>query len=538
MTEERLSFSTDQVVICLGVVKNNADPAQHGRCQIFVPSIDNKDYQVDDLPWAQYVSPFGGTTANFQVGREKHSIPGVHSYGWWAIPKNGAQVLCGFLEGDPNVRFYMGSFFLPELNRTLPSAIDPLKTEIDESGQYPQEQIPYMLANLGEASLGPDDVHYKVRGGYDRSISHPSNKNKDKPRDNGYYDKPLEAAKADSQMHVFATPGKHFMLFSDIDEYCRIRIKTTEGTQIIFDDTNERIYISTAKGRNWVELDEGNGKMYFYSTSKINFHSENDFNIYSSSNVNIVAKNRINIESQERAVKIQAKMNVELLSREANLKLSASRDIHVKNFNGPRAEAVEEKQVCNLPPWSGQPLSLVRDYAEEAGSETSNIYLNAAQEIHERADDGSIMITAKRNVHTKAIEGDVGVQGMNVAVKAGKKIGVVSTDDIVVSSGQNLELNANGVAAMIAPATTVTGIATLGLGGSEIVASTSIGLGGVTGSKSNVNVNTTVADSAEEVTSQDVQPLMVVPQHDSTAGWVRDEDEGQCKTPRNPKYQG
>ena len=44
-----------------------------------------------------------------------------------------------------------------------------------------------------------------------------------------------------------------------------------------------------------------------------------------------------------------------------------------------------------------------------------------------------------------------------------------------------------------------------------------------------------VADSAETVDSDDIQQKMVVPKHES---WTRDEDEANCKTPRNPKYQG
>lgn len=109
---------------CIGIVKNNADPAQHGRLQIYIPSIDSPDYDLEDLSWAIYVTPFGGSTADFKAGREQSDIPGVSSYGFWAIPKVGAQVLCGFLEGDPTVRYWMGCMYVPEMNRTLPQSIE------------------------------------------------------------------------------------------------------------------------------------------------------------------------------------------------------------------------------------------------------------------------------------------------------------------------------------------------------------------------------------------------------------------------------
>ena len=318
--------------MCVGMVKDNADPAQHGRLKVYIPSIDSKDFNVVDLPWAIYCSPFGGTTADFPVGREGDKVAGASSYGFWAIPKNGAQVLIGFLEGDPNIRFWMGCFFQPELNRTMPQSINnpPLSSEIDESGMWPQATMTHYAKNLGEAGLDPNSKHWKTRGGFERSISYPENKTKNKPTTDGYFPKPLEKGKSDSQSIALTSPGRHYISMHDVDEFCRMRFKTTAGSQIIMDDTNERIYISTAMGRNWIEIDEGSGKIYFYTAAKFNIHSENDLNLYSSENINIVAKKRVNIQSEERAVKIQSKMNTEILSTDANVKIAASRDLHLK----------------------------------------------------------------------------------------------------------------------------------------------------------------------------------------------------------------
>ena len=331
---------------CIGIVKNNADEAQHGRLQIFIPSIDSLNYELEDLPWASYISPFGGTTVDFKAGRGQSTIPGVSAYGFWAIPKTNAQVLCGFMEGDPNVRFWMGCMYMPELNRTMPSNIDPLKTEIDESGVYPQQEIPHYAINLKDAGLDPGTMHYRTRGGYERSVSHPSNKNKNKPTDNGYAPKPHQTDKADSQAICLTSPGRHYFVMSDVDEYCRIRLKTTEGSQIIFDDTNERIYISTAKGRNWVELDETNGRIYIYSDSKVNIRSKNDINMYSDENINIVANKRVNIRSETRSVNLRAKYDIRGLSTHADIMWTASRDIHLKTFNGPKVPPLPVEKIC------------------------------------------------------------------------------------------------------------------------------------------------------------------------------------------------
>ena len=113
------SNSKSNFTMSIGIVKNNADPAEDGRLQIYIPSIDSKSYDLEDLTWATYVSPFGGTVANLKVGREKTEIPGMSSYGFWAIPKIGAQVICGFLESDPSSRFWFGCIYVPEANRTM-----------------------------------------------------------------------------------------------------------------------------------------------------------------------------------------------------------------------------------------------------------------------------------------------------------------------------------------------------------------------------------------------------------------------------------
>jgi len=497
--------------MCLGIVKDNSDPSQCGKLKAYIPSIDSKDFNVEDLPWCTYCTPFGGTTQDAIVGRDSTKISGGSAYGFWAIPKVGAQVLIGFLEGEPNVRFWMGCFYMPELNRTMPQSINspPISSEIDESGLIPQAVMPHYKKNLGEAGLGPDDKHWKTRGGFERSVSYPENKTKNKPTTDGYFPKPLEPSKTDSQTIALTSPGRHFISFQDIDEFCRTRWKTTEGTQIILDDTNERIYISTARGRNWIELDEGSGKIYFYTTSKFNIHSENDLNLYSTENINIVAKKRVNIQSEERAVKIQAYRNIEMLSTHANIKIAASRDMHLKTFKGPIAPAIPKKIWCVKPPWAGDPLGLRRDWPEEAGSPTSKIYINTVDGSEYRVDDGFLKITAKTNIDLKSMNGNINEQA---ALVINRKAGGPINDQAAV-----INHNAAVINGTIYMAEEFIGEFTEGSGSAG------------------------PAESAETAKQGDsnpfdpVKPKMIVPEHES---WTRDEDEPLCPTPRNPKYQG
>lgn len=502
-----------QLAFTIGVVKNNADPAHHGRLQVFIPSIDSEDFDVKNLPWAIYVSSFGGVTANPVVGREGLTVPGLASYGTWAIPKNGAQVLIGFLDGNPEMRFWLGCLFMPEYNRTMPGFVNGLETELDDSGLYPPQEVPALKDNLTDAGLYKSDKHFKTRGGYERSISHPSNKNSNKPTDNGYAPNPLEPSKADSQTYVpMRTPGGHFIAMSDVDEYCRVRFKTIAGSQILLDDTNERIYISSAKGRNWIELDETNGRVYIYSDSKVSIRAKNDINLYSDENINIVANKRLNLVSEERSVVIQAKMDVSVLSQEANVKISASRDLSLNTFNGPSAAAVSADELAQVPSWhQAAPVGkgYIYRWAESGGSSTSSIKLDSAQTVESYSADATA-ITSMQNLDIKAASALNSSAGSTYSI-----------------SGSSVNLQGSTISHTASSCLWTVG----SMGLHEIDPS---GVVIADGGASPAN-SARDAVNVESVDVVNVVEHMILPDHES---WTRDEDEGRSATPRGPKYQG
>lgn len=490
-----------QLGLSIGVVKNNADPAHHGRLQVFVPAYDSNDYKVEDLPWAFQITPFGGVTAKPVVGREGLEVPGLSSYGTWAIPKNGAQVLIGCLDGNPEMRFWLGCVYMPEYNRTIPGFVDGLMTELDDTGNHPQQEVEMLKLNLTDAGLYKGEKHFESRGGYERSISHPSNKNKVKPTDNGYAKNPNDPEKADSQVVTTRSYGGHYMLMSDVDEHCRIRFKTTAGNQVIFDDTNERIYLSTAKGRNWVELDETNGKIYVFSDSKVSIRARNDINLFSDENINIVAKHRVNIQSLERGLSFQAKSSITALSTGGNINLTASRDLNLKTTNGAKEAAHQEENLSEPAGWhQSSPVSVGKIYrwAEEAGSETSHIKFNSAKNIEALATE-KLKLTAKKALELKSSEQVMLQAARTVTTKAPKL--KFDTDNASDSMGC---------------------FALEGIQRHRVYSD-----GGV----DTINA----VEPIQPVEAQDVDSTMVKPDHES---WTRDEDEGSCATNRGPKYQG
>jgi hypothetical protein len=495
----------------IGVVKNNADPMHHGRLQVYVPAYDAIDFKVEDLPWASYISPFGGAVANFAVGREHEALPGISGYGFWAIPKNNAQVLIGCIDGNPETRFWVGCLYMPEHNRTLPSGIDGVTSEIDESGLYPQTDFPHMQKQLSAAGLWKGSAHFRTRGGYERSVSHPSNKNKNKPTDNGYAPKPLESGKADSQTVSLTTPGRHMFVMSDVDEQCRIRLKTTSQNQIILDDTNERIYISTGKGKNWVEMDEGNGRIYIYSDSKINIRAKNDLNLYSDENINIRAHKRVMIESETRSLHLTAKYDITAKSTAADIYIMASRDLKLRTFDGPKAPVLPEVLGCK-----GPPLDKLYRWPEKGGSPTSHIELDAAWQL-KTVSGKSTLITVN----------DKDALGFNLKVNNSGHVKITGTtihhDVDLLTWKPGLETNLYELEGVDSPS-------------NQRYEHKIIVLPGVTPAsayKGFINLEFPMAGMHLPVVGGH-PGLMILPDHES---WIRDEDIVWCvNRPRNAKY--
>ncbi len=379
--------------IMLGVVKDNNDPQQMGRLKIFIPNVDSKFYETKDLPWALYVTPFGGIIKDMAVGREETEISNITAYGMWSIPKNGAQVLCGFINGNIHERFWFGCVYPADLNRTLPQAMnDPdtkeLKTEKHEPKdpsedpskiQLESSIIDPLMSNMKEAGLGPDDDNFKTRG-WERSVAYPSVE-KERPDDDGYAKKPGNENEKDSQIYSFTTPGRHFLTFSDVSDHCRIRIKTTAGHQVILDDSNERIYVSTPKGKNWVELDE-DGRIFIYAKDEINIRSEDDINIKSEKNINIKAKEKINIQSETDELNIQAKDHINLKSTNNKIGLESSTGYTLKVDNGPIK--IEANNDINTSSNSGKILFFSQNDFNIRSQQ--NVKIMATQKFDLRAD--------------------------------------------------------------------------------------------------------------------------------------------------------
>ena len=98
----------------------------------------------------------------------------------------------------------------------------------------------------------------------------------------------------DSMVYSWTTPGFHAFSMDDRADNARIRIRTTSGHQIIMDDTNERIYINTAGGESWVEIDSA-GNIDIYASRNVSTHAGGDINFTADKTIRMYASQGIHM---------------------------------------------------------------------------------------------------------------------------------------------------------------------------------------------------------------------------------------------------
>lgn len=356
--------------VTMGIVADTNDPQQMGRARVVCQRWgDNFDAPIETIPWALYAAPFGGQVQVGTRGPGIDSVAGGTGYGMWAVPVVGAQVLVMCIDSDPNQRVYIGSVYdqftphtmphgrfmyddHPNLDNTLtPSGpysstekpIEPLNTNLKQAFgnkanpnyEWRNRGADYQAAALDVANLDAtyssvaDDKDvakdgWKSTQGYQTDRQDPSAPTIDTSRN------------LSPMVYSFTSPGFHAFSMDDRMENCRVRIRTTSGHQIIMDDTNERIYIATARGQNWIEMDQ-NGNVDVYSANKVNFSAEKgfnfttdqDFRVYATKGIHLYAGENVNVQAgSDVSVKTAKNMRIET---GASFYTTATEQIHAKS---------------------------------------------------------------------------------------------------------------------------------------------------------------------------------------------------------------
>ena len=323
----------------IGIVKNNVDPMHSGKIQVYINRLNSSE---DDNPayWTtvSYMSPFFGYTPNTgSPDSDGTYINNPNSYGFWATPPDiGTQVVCIFVNGDPNFGYYIGGIPIEGLIHMTPavgasSNVIPNQGEADSYGGA--TRLPVSEYNNANTKLNnkpvltdqPRPVHsYQAailnKQGLirdpDRGAISSSGQRESPSRvfgmstpgrpiyQGGYTDESIgNAVKQqdipDNNFKVVGRLGGHTLVMDDGDLQGRdqlLRLRTSTGHMIMMNDYAQTLFIIHANGQSYIELGK-EGTIDMYSTNSVNIRTQGDLNLHADNNININAAKDLNISA-------------------------------------------------------------------------------------------------------------------------------------------------------------------------------------------------------------------------------------------------
>lgn len=290
--------------IYIGVVKKNDDPQKMGRLKVYIKEWGGDP--EDEQTWitVSYASPFAGSTSIFDQGENvKKYEDTIKSYGWWAVPPDvDTHVLVAYAAGKLDVGYWFACLYQRGTQVTVPG--------IPYRETYDGENLP--AAPKNRKDLDPNLEKYVTH-----KPLHDALKKQGLLKDY-LRGQSTSSATRESPSRVLGllTPGQHQFILDDGDQQGNdklIRLRTTNGTQLLLDDSEGHIYLITKNGENWVEL-SADGGIHIYGSQDISIRSEANINLYADQDINMEAGSTINLKSNVGSINLQSGNEVNTLA--------------------------------------------------------------------------------------------------------------------------------------------------------------------------------------------------------------------------------
>lgn len=258
-----------------GFVQSNEDEQMMGKLQVWIPSI-NSDKNQGTFS-VSYVSPFAGASP-IQEGAQT-------SYGFWAIPGPGDEVIVMFIDGDPNKGIWIGCLYQQYMNHMIPG----IASSKLEDGTSTGPSMEYNKAGKFAAN-SPDPLRPEYT-----SLS-TGLKNQGLTGDYIRGQTTASARKSsESKVVGMLSPGGNQFVLNDDEDDQFIRLRTKSGAQLLVNETVGMIYAITKNGNSWAEIsDDG---IDLYTSKTMSFRSQQDMNFHSDGDINFFSTNAINMTS-------------------------------------------------------------------------------------------------------------------------------------------------------------------------------------------------------------------------------------------------
>jgi hypothetical protein len=335
--------------VYIGIVKNNKDPQNMGRLQVWIPDMGGNPEDPNNWQSVAYASPFGGSTSIFDQGANvKEYSDTMKSYGlWFGSPDIDTHVLVTFAGGRLDKGYWFACLFQRGTQVSIPG--------IPAKNTYAGENVPAAPKNKKDDD--PDLEKY-----VEHKPMHDALKKQGLEKDS-LRGLTSSGATRESPSKVFGllTPGQHQFVLDDGDKDGKnkqIRLRTTNGVQLLLDDTSGHVYIISKDGENWLEL-SNDGQVHIYGSKDINIRSEANINFRADKSVNIEAKENIQLKAGKN-IALEANENVSTNAAKDTLITSGDTSnissvsghyetAGVIHMNGPAAEQASVLELNTLP---------------------------------------------------------------------------------------------------------------------------------------------------------------------------------------------
>lgn len=325
----------------IGTVKNNIDPTRAGRIQVYISDLGGDDPN-NSANWAtvSYMTPFYG----FVQPTAPTTGPGDYvanpaSYGmWYSPPDLESQVICIFINGDPNYGFYIGSIPKPEALHMVPAiggSENVVTNNSAEAEKYSGASLlPVTNINTNNEQQADSNnflnlakpvhsyqasiffkqglIRDNIRGPISTSSQRESPSRvgwgvitPGRPIFAGGFDDtsiaPGTQQDNDQNLKIISRRGGHSLIMDDGDLIGRnnlMRLRSAAGHQITMSDDGQTIFIIHSNGQSYIELGK-EGTVDIFSTNSFNVRTQGDLNLHADNNINIHAKKKLNIKAEE-----------------------------------------------------------------------------------------------------------------------------------------------------------------------------------------------------------------------------------------------
>jgi len=330
--------------IYIAQVRDVKDVNKMGLIRVHVEGSQRPD-EPGEWATVQYASPFAGAVSQDEAegksvmfdssASDYNSV--FTSYGmWFPQVKINNKVIVFFAENDFEKGYYFANCLPDYQNHTLPGLASS-KKKTGGSGGLAALTSPTAGGGGGDGNVVgaergivmPGEVPPGIEGdtaGAER-VEHPlTNALKaqglDKDHIRGHS---TSSARRELTSKCFGilTPGQHQFVMDDDADQPLIRLRTSNGSQILINDAGDGfIYFITKNGKSWLNM-HGDGTIDVYSAKDISFTAENNINFFAQKEININANQNLGIVSTTGNVQIETKQKDVMLLAQASMKIAS-----------------------------------------------------------------------------------------------------------------------------------------------------------------------------------------------------------------------